>query len=144
MAATSSTGLIWNASISKNVQNILIYMCANFGAFRTIWTIGLLCRWTKIGINKIGLCHCGKPVWVCGSFITADVQSSAPVSYSYGSVLFIGLPFILPELAKSVHCYDKPYPLSAIQVIAQMQHLKQPMVTDILTTANKLHITRMT
>ena len=36
MAATSSTGLIWNASISKNVQNILIYMYANFGAFRTI------------------------------------------------------------------------------------------------------------
>ena len=46
MAATSSTGLIWNASISKHVQNILIYMCANFGAFRTILTIGLLCRWT--------------------------------------------------------------------------------------------------
>ena len=46
MAAISSTGLIWNASISKNVQNIWIYMCANFGAFRTIWTIGLLCRWT--------------------------------------------------------------------------------------------------
>ena len=28
---------------------------------------------------------------------------------------------------------------SAIQAIAQMQHHKQPIVTDILTTANKLH-----
>ena len=46
MAAKSATGRILNASISKIVQNVLIYMCANFGAFRTIWTIGLLCRWT--------------------------------------------------------------------------------------------------
>ena len=28
---------------------------------------------------------------------------------------------------------------SAIQAIAQMQHHKQPIVTDILTIANKLH-----
>ena len=30
-------------------------------------------------------------------------------------------------------------PQSAIQAIAQMQHHKQPIVTDILTTANKLY-----
>ena len=36
MAAQSATGRILNASISKIVQNVLIYMCANFGAFRTI------------------------------------------------------------------------------------------------------------
>ena len=42
MAAKSATGRILNASISKIVQNVLIYMCANFGAFRTIWTIGFV------------------------------------------------------------------------------------------------------
>ena len=36
MAAKCATGRILNASISKIVQNVLIYMCANFGAFRTI------------------------------------------------------------------------------------------------------------
>ena len=42
MAAKSATGRILNASISEIVQNVLIYMCANFGAFRTIWTIGFV------------------------------------------------------------------------------------------------------
>ena len=36
MAAKSATGRILNASISKIVQNVLIYMCANVGAFRTM------------------------------------------------------------------------------------------------------------
>jgi hypothetical protein len=35
MAVKTATGIILNASISKNVQNVLIYTCANFGAFRT-------------------------------------------------------------------------------------------------------------
>ena len=42
MATKSATGRILNASISKIVQNVFIYMCANFGAFRTIWTIGFV------------------------------------------------------------------------------------------------------
>ena len=42
MAAMSAKGPIRDGSISKSVHNILVYLCAKFGAFMTKCTIGLL------------------------------------------------------------------------------------------------------
>ena len=46
-ATMADTGTISHASISENVQSVLIYMYTNLGAFITKWTIGLICRCTK-------------------------------------------------------------------------------------------------
>ena len=42
----ADTGTISRASISENVHSIVMYICTNFGAFITKWTIGLVCRCT--------------------------------------------------------------------------------------------------
>ena len=42
MAAMSAKGPIRDGSISKSVHNILVYLCAKFGAFMTKCTIGLI------------------------------------------------------------------------------------------------------
>jgi len=42
MAAMSAKGPIRGGSISKSVHNMLVYLCAKFGAFMTKCTIGLL------------------------------------------------------------------------------------------------------
>ena len=41
-----NTGTISHASISENVHSIVMYICTNFGAFITKWTIGLVCHCT--------------------------------------------------------------------------------------------------
>ena len=38
----ADTGTISHASISENVHGIVMYICTNFGAFITKWTIGLI------------------------------------------------------------------------------------------------------
>ena len=49
MAAMSAKGPIRDGSISKSVHNILVYLCAKFGAFMKKCTIGLLiCPTTSI------------------------------------------------------------------------------------------------
>ena len=47
MAVTAVWGLFHDASISRSLQNTLVYLCAKFDAFMTKCTIGLLCRCTS-------------------------------------------------------------------------------------------------
>ena len=53
MAAMSAKGPIRDGSISKSVHNILVYLCAKFGAFMKKCTIGLIsCSAIKsVGMN---------------------------------------------------------------------------------------------
>ena len=48
----ADTGTISHASISENVHSIVMYICTNFGAFVTKWTIGLVGRCTIRDIKR--------------------------------------------------------------------------------------------
>ena len=52
MAAMSAKGPIRDGSTSKSVHNILVYLCAKFGAFMTKCTIGLISCSTICLFNK--------------------------------------------------------------------------------------------
>ena len=46
-ATMADTGTIPHSSITENVHSVLMYMCTNFCAFITKWTIGLICRCSR-------------------------------------------------------------------------------------------------
>ena len=99
MAAMSAKCPIWDGLISKFVHNILVYLCAKFGAFMTKCTIGLIscstirksvyikCKWIRQILGRqirFKRCQCRRPRGVSGQ--TVPNRANTVIKWVQGKV----------------------------------------------------------